>query len=71
MVGMANSGPDSSNGQFFITLAPAEQFNGRYSIFGQVLSGMDVLQSLTPRDPLPGVEAPLGDRLLSVTVEER
>jgi len=71
MVAMANSGPDSSNGQFFITLAPAEKFYGRYAIFGQVLSGMDVLQSLTPRDPLPGVEAPLGDRLLSVTVEER
>ncbi len=71
MVAMANSGPDTSNGQFFISLAPIEQFNGKYAIFGQVLSGMDVLKSLTPRDPLPGVEASTADKLLSVTIEER
>ncbi len=70
-VAMANSGPDTSNGQFFITLGPVEQFNGKYAIFGQVLSGMDVLKSLTPRDPLPGIEALLGDKLLSVTIEEK
>ena len=71
MVGMVNSGPDTSGSQFFITYTPTPQFDGRYTIFGQVLSGMDVLESLTPRDAQIGTETPPGDKLLSVTIEER
>lgn len=71
MVAMVNSGPDTSGSQFFITYAPTAQFDGKYTIFGEVLSGMDVLQSLTPRDAQPGVETPPGDKLLNITVEER
>jgi len=71
MVAMVNSGPDTSGSQFFITYAPAAQFDGQYTIFGQVLSGMEVLESLTPRDAQPGTETPAGDKLLSVTIEEK
>jgi len=71
MVAMVNSGPDTSGSQFFITYAPAAQFDGKYTIFGQVLNGMDVLESLTPRDAQPGIDTPPGDRLLSVTIEEK
>lgn len=71
VVAMVNSGPDTSGSQFFITYAPAAQFDGQYTIFGQVLSGMDVLESLTPRDAQPGTESPPGDKLLSVTIEEK
>ena len=72
MVAMVNSGPDTSGGQFFITYAPAAQFDGKYTIFGRVLTGMDVLQSLTPRDAeQPGVNTPPGDKLLEVTIEEK
>jgi cyclophilin family peptidyl-prolyl cis-trans isomerase/protein-disulfide isomerase len=71
MVAMVNSGPDTSGGQFFITYAPATQFDGKYTIFGQVLTGMDVLQSLTPRDAQPGANTPPGDKLLQVTIEEK
>jgi cyclophilin family peptidyl-prolyl cis-trans isomerase/protein-disulfide isomerase len=71
MVGMVNSGPDTSGSQFFITYGPAAQFDGKYTIFGQVLSGMDVLQQLTPRDAKPGEATPPGDKLLSITVEEK
>ena len=72
LVAMVNSGPDTSGGQFFITYAPAAQFDGKYTIFGRVLTGMDVLQSLTPRDAQqPGVNTPPGDKLLEVTVEEK
>jgi cyclophilin family peptidyl-prolyl cis-trans isomerase/protein-disulfide isomerase len=70
MVAMVNSGPDSSGSQFFITYDAAPQFDGQYTIFGQVLSGMDVLKSLTPRDIQIGVETPPGDKLMSVTIEE-
>ncbi len=71
VVAMVNSGPDTSGSQFFITYAPTAQFDGQYTIFGQVLSGMDVLTSLNPRDPQPGTESPPGDKLLSVTIEEK
>lgn len=71
VVAMVNSGPDTSGSQFFITYSATPQFDGQYTIFGQVISGMDVLAALTPRDPQPGTESPPGDKLLSVTIEER
>lgn len=71
VVGMANSGADTNGSQFFITYAPVTQLDGKYTIFGQVISGMDVLEQLTPRDPQLGVEALPGDILLGVTIEER
>ena len=71
VVGMANSGPDTNGSQFFITYAPVTRLDGDYTIFGQVLSGMDVLTQLTPRDPQSDPFAPPGDVLISVTIEER
>ncbi|MCF6277769.1 MAG: peptidylprolyl isomerase [Anaerolineales bacterium] len=71
VVGMANSGPDANGSQFFITYAPAPQLDGSYTIFGQVISGMDVLAALAPRDPQIGLSLPPGDMLLRVTIEER
>ncbi len=71
LVAMVNSGPDTSGSQFFITYAATTQFDGKYTIFGEVLSGMDVLRGLTPRDAQPGDNTPPGDKLLSITIEER
>ncbi|HXD08776.1 MAG TPA: peptidylprolyl isomerase [Anaerolineales bacterium] len=71
MVAMVNSGPNTSGGQFFITYAPTGQFDGKYTIFGQVLTGMDVLQSLTPRDAQPGANIPPGDKLIDITIVEK
>ncbi len=71
LVAMANNGPNTSGSQFFITLAPAPAMNGLYTIFGEVVSGLDVLARLTPRDPQPaGPWLPPGDLLLHVTIEE-
>jgi cyclophilin family peptidyl-prolyl cis-trans isomerase/protein-disulfide isomerase len=71
MVAMVNSGPDTSGSQFFITYAPTAQYDGQYTIFGQVLRGMDVLHLLTPRDGQPGTDTPPGDKLISITIEEK
>ena len=71
IVGMANFGPDTNGSQFFITYAPAPNLDGSYTIFGKVLSGMEVLEELTPRDPQPGVPLPPGDKLIKVTIEEK
>ena len=71
MVSMANSGPDTNGSQFFITFAPAPHLDGSYTIFGQVISGLEVAENLTPRDPSQGTTLPPGDKILSVTIEEK
>lgn len=70
MVGMANSGPNTNGSQFFITYGPAENLNGNYTIFAEVVEGMDVAESLTARDPSQGGELPEPDMIESVTIEE-
>lgn len=71
VVGMANAGAGSNGSQFFITYAPAEQLDGDYTIFGQVISGMDVAQKLTPRNPEQGGDLPPGDVINSITIDEK
>ncbi len=69
VVGMANSGPNLNGSQFFITFAPAPHLNGGYTIFGQVLSGLDVAEQLTPRDSTQGGVLPNGDTIITVEIE--
>ncbi len=71
LVGMANSGPDTNGSQFFITFAPAPHLDGSYTIFGRVVSGLNVAENLTPRDPDQGVLLPPGDKIISITIEEK
>jgi cyclophilin family peptidyl-prolyl cis-trans isomerase len=70
VMAMANAGRDTNGSQFFITFGPTEQLNGGYTIFGQVVEGMDVVNGITRRDPTqnPGFE---GDAILSVTITEK
>jgi cyclophilin family peptidyl-prolyl cis-trans isomerase len=71
VLGMANAGPGSNGSQFFITLGPAPNLDGNYTVFGRVISGMDVVESLTPRDPQQDASLPPGDKILSVTIVEK
>jgi cyclophilin family peptidyl-prolyl cis-trans isomerase len=70
LLAMANSGPDSNGSQFFITYGPAANLNGGYTIFGEVIGGMDIVNSLSPRDPQSGSNLPEGDRIITITIEE-
>ncbi len=71
LLGMANTGPDTTGSQFFITLGPAPHLDGGYTIFGEVVSGFEVAEKLAARDALPGQDVPAGDRLITVIIEER
>ena len=70
-VAMANAGANTNGSQWFITYSAQPDLNGRHTIFGKVIEGMEVVDSLTRRDPSADPNAPLGDKILSVTIEER
>jgi cyclophilin family peptidyl-prolyl cis-trans isomerase len=71
LLAMANAGPDSNGSQFFITFAPQPEYDGGYTIFGQVISGYDVAEKISPRDPSQSLALPPGDKILSVRIEEK
>jgi len=57
---MANSGPNTNGSQFFITYTPQHHLDGVHSVFGQLIDGMDVMESIEQ-----------GDVIIRITIEEK
>jgi peptidylprolyl isomerase len=65
IVGMARKGGDnnSANSQFFIMYADGASLNGQYTVIGEVVSGMDVVDKIKKGEPVPDP-----DRMIRVQV---
>lgn len=46
-----SSEPDSANSQFYIMFVPRVSLDGKYTVFGRVISGMDNVDKITPGEP--------------------
>jgi cyclophilin family peptidyl-prolyl cis-trans isomerase/HEAT repeat protein len=54
-LGMANSGKDTGGSQYFITLSPQPYLDARYTAFGRVIEGLDIVQQIVRGDAIKSV----------------
>jgi len=50
LLAMANAGPGTNGSQFFVTVGSAEHLNGRHTIFGEVIEGMEVVEAIATKE---------------------
>ena len=68
VLSMANAGPGTNGSQFFITFAPTPHLDGKHSVFGEVIEGLENALNLEVRDP--GTAQLPGDLIKSITITE-
>ncbi|HEU5103753.1 MAG TPA: peptidylprolyl isomerase [Roseiflexaceae bacterium] len=71
ILAMANTGqPNSGGSQFFVTTAPADYLDGKYTIFGEVQQGQEIVNAIPLRDPEQNPTTP-GEQIVKITIDEK
>ena len=65
---MAHAGPNTGGSQFFLTFVPTAHLNGKHTVFGRVIEGMDVLAKLNRLNPETFAGQPNPDKIVSAEV---
>ncbi len=69
LISMAKSPAGVSGSQFFITLAPTPWLTGDFTVFGEIIEGMDVVRSITVREP--GPSQPTAEIIKTIKIVEK
>lgn len=70
VLSMANAGPGTNGSQFFITHRETPHLDGRHTVFGRVIDGMDVVFAIPERDPSRAREPGLAMDSVTIVEEE-
>lgn len=69
-ISMANAGPNTNGSQFFINVADNSYLDTRHTVFGKVVEGYDIVETISLVDTVPGADRPVEDVVIqSIQIE--